>query len=140
MNFENKRVIVYAAHPIILQITIFRLEMIGIDAIAVSSDEEMTEAISDSLADVVLIDLDLRDSRGLFWIEKIAADEATSHIPIMCLSAHGDLEQAETAFKAGARAFLVTPYDPILLEKKLLNLLEQAEVIATERRLAEENV
>lgn len=137
MNIENKRVIVYVSHPTVLEITTFRLEMIGIDAVGVATDEEMTEAIAQEPPSAVLIDLDLQDSQGLYWIEKIAADENTSHIPIMCLSVQGDLGQAETAFKAGARGFLVAPYDPILLESKLLDLLENAELAAAERQTTE---
>lgn len=126
MNIEGKRVVVYAAHPTVIDVTIFRLELLGIDAIGVTSTEAMSQSLAAALPDAVLIDLDLDDNEGMRWTEKLAADECTSHIPILCLSSQGDLQEAEDAFKAGARAFLISPYDPIVLEDKLLALMEQA--------------
>ncbi|QDT11434.1 response regulator transcription factor [Planctomycetes bacterium K23_9] len=126
VNHESKRVIVYVANPTILDVTTFRLELIGMTAIAAGSDDQMAAEFSSALPDAVLIDLDLADGRGLYWVEKIASEECSSHIPIICVSTKGDLEQAEQAFKAGARGFLVAPYDPILLEEKLLGMLQQA--------------
>ena len=57
----------------------------------------------------------------------------------MCISEHGDLEQAETAFKAGGRGFLVAPYDPVVMEAKLLDLLQAAELAASSAAVAEKD-
>ncbi|MGB7345742.1 MAG: response regulator [Pirellulaceae bacterium] len=127
MSIENKRVVVYVAHSIVRDVTLFRLELLGIHAIGVGSDEEMQAELAAAVPDAVVFDLDLDDGAGLRWTEKIAADECTSHVPILCFSSRGDLQEAEDAFRAGARGFLIVPFDPIVFEDKLLNLIQQAQ-------------
>ena len=105
------------------EVTVFRLELLGMKVTPVDTEEAMTEALTSTLPDVVLIDLDLESGRGIRWVEQIASDECTAHVPIMCISSQGDLAEAESAFKAGARSFLISPYDPAILESKLQALL-----------------
>ena len=125
VNFEGKHVVVYAADATVLNVTLFRLELIGINAQGATSDAEMTQALEVAVPDAILIDIDLDEGDGLYWIEKVAADQHTSHVPVMCMSSRGDLPLAESAFKAGARGFLIIPFDPSLLERKLLGLFQQ---------------
>lgn len=42
----------------------------------------------------------------------------------MAFSSSGDLDDVERAFTAGAKEFVVTPYDPAVLQRKLQALLE----------------
>ena len=126
MNIEGKRVVVYVDNPTVLEVTVFRLQLLGMDVKGVSASEDMSAELETALPDAVLIDLDLPQGEGLRWTEKLAAEECTSHIPIMVLSCQGDLQEAEDAFKSGAREFLIAPYDPIVLEDKLLSLMQQA--------------
>lgn len=92
---------------------------------AARTADEMSSALAAGLPDAVLIDLDLDGGEGIRWVEKIASDECTSHIPIMCLSSRGDLVEVENAFNSGARSFLISPYDPVVLETKLVALLDR---------------
>ena len=135
MNIEGKRVVVYAASSTVMNVTIFRLELLGMEAIGVSSADEMTAALSAALPDAVLIDLDLADGEGMRWTEKIAGDECTSQIPILVISSQGDLQEAEEAYWAGARGFLIAPYDPVVLEVRLLDLMRQASERVVEAQL-----
>ena len=42
------------------------------------------------------------------------------------VSAGSDLEEVQRAYNAGADEFLVTPYDPLVLESKVQGLLSAA--------------
>lgn len=130
---ESSRILVYLAHPDVLRLTAFRLRLLGFDAIDVATDQQMSDAISEALPDLVIVDLDLEEGAGSKWIERLASDECTNHIPIMCVSKEGDLQDAETAFKAGAREFLLIPYDPVQLEDKVDHLLYQSQLKLQER-------
>lgn len=125
MNSKAKKILVYIAHPTVLEVTVFRLELLGMRPIGVSSSDEMSAALADGLPDAVLVDLDLEMGEGIRWVEQIASDECTSHIPVMCISSGGDLAEVENAFNAGAKSFLISPYDPIVLEQKLVALLDR---------------
>lgn len=124
MDIVGKRVIAYVSDETILDVILFRLEMIGVDAVGVSSDDEMSKQLEIAVPDAILIDLDLDEGTGLYWVEQIASDQHTSHVPMMCLSSVGELSTAENSFKAGASAFLIVPFDPLLLESKLQDLLQ----------------
>ncbi|OYP34434.1 two-component system response regulator [Rhodopirellula sp. MGV] len=123
MKPHTRHVLIYIAHPIVADVTEHRLGLLGIRVTNVHQDSEMAEAISGSLPDAVVVDLDLDQGAGLRWIESIASDECTSHIPILCLSSRGDLVEVEQAYKAGAIGFLVSPFDPIDLENKLIDAI-----------------
>ena len=129
---EKPRILVYLTHPTVLAVTGFRLRLLGMNAIEINTDKAMADAMAVALPDLVIIDLDLADDAGLRWIERLASDECTNHIPVMCLSTKGDLQDAEAAFKAGAREFLLIPYDPVLLEDKVDVLLHQSRLMAKE--------
>ncbi|MCA9138828.1 MAG: response regulator [Planctomycetales bacterium] len=124
MNSKKKRILVYIAEPLVLDVTVFRLELLGMAVAGAQTPEDLSDALATALPDAVIIDLDPETPDGMRWVEKIASDEVTSHVPIMCLSSRGDLIEAEQAFKAGARSLLISPYDPVLLEEKLAGMLE----------------
>ncbi|MEO1526865.1 MAG: response regulator [Planctomycetota bacterium] len=123
---QAERILVYIAHPTVLEVTAFRIELMGMTANAVRSGKEFSKSLSDSLPDAVILDLDLEVGEGMTWIETLASDECTSHVPIMCISSRGDLTEAEAAYKAGARSFLIAPYDPVVLDSKLRTMLDEA--------------
>ncbi|MEX2121098.1 MAG: hypothetical protein WD847_16015, partial [Pirellulales bacterium] len=56
--------------------------------------------------------------------QRLSSEERTSRVPIMAFSSSGDLDDVERAFTAGAKEFVVTPYDPAVLQRKLQALLE----------------
>jgi CheY-like chemotaxis protein len=47
----------------------------------------------------------------------------TSQIPVLFVSTHADLDDVQKAYNAGANAYLVTPYDPAVLEEKIEHLV-----------------
>lgn len=71
-------------------------------------------------------------SRRRLWFSRnyLSNDPRTSDLPIIYLSGSSDLEEVQRAYNAGADEFLVTPYDPLVLEKKVVGLLVAAEMRA----------
>lgn len=63
------------------------------------------------------------------FLNQLSNDPRTSEIPIIYLAASSDLEEVQRAYNAGADEFLVTPYDPLVLEKKVEGLLVATQAI-----------
>ncbi|MDM4016623.1 response regulator [Roseiconus lacunae] len=124
MKPHTEHVLIYIANPVVAEVTGHRLELLGLRVTSVSDGKEMSDSITASLPDAVIIDLDFDQGAGLRWIESIASDECTSHIPVLCLSSRGDLGEVEQAYRAGAIEFLVSPFDPVDLENKLIDALQ----------------
>ncbi len=126
MPHTIKPVLVFTSQPIISDITAYRLKLLNLDPLVVSDEEELNNELQTQLPSLLVLDLDLTQCDAIPIIERWSSDEATSQIPVLCLSSEGDLTKAERAFLAGAREFVVLPFDPIVLENKVLSLLEKA--------------
>jgi response regulator RpfG family c-di-GMP phosphodiesterase len=46
---------------------------------------------------------------------------------VLYLSPNSDLDEVQRAYNAGADEYLLTPFDPLILEKKVHDLLAAAE-------------
>ncbi len=130
MSEIKHRVFIFASDPIVAELTQFRLKLLDHDPIVISGEEELEEALNETLPSLFIIDLDLVETDAMQLIERFSSDEVTSRIPVMCMSQEGDMDRAEKAYLAGARDFLVIPYDPIVLERKVVGLLERAKAQA----------
>ena len=100
------RIIVYASHPILAALTQFRLRLLELAPVVVSSEQEWQSELLQSLPSLVIIDLELNSGMALSLIEQLACNEVTSRIPVLCM----------------------VPFDPILLENKVRQHLNQPEL------------
>jgi len=73
---------------------------------------------------LVILDIGLPDMSGLAVLEKIR--QSDSSVPVLIITAHGNLQNAVAAKKLGAEAYLVKPLDLQEVEKTLQQLLESA--------------
>jgi len=65
-------------------------------------------------------------SGGLAFLETVGRDEQTTTIPVIALSADAELDSVLRAYRAGATDYLVTPYNPRVLETKVEQLAASA--------------
>ena len=108
--------------PTLLEITAFRLELLGYQVESRDSAERAIEWLKDQLPNLIIVDHVLPGMDGVEFINRLSNDTRTSDIPIMFLSTNGDLEDVQKAYNAGADEYLVIPYDPIVLEAKVERL------------------
>lgn len=66
---------------------------------------------------------------GYELCKKIKEDIATSHIPVILLTARGDLDSTTMGYKLGADAYLAKPFDMELLMTVISNQLKNREAI-----------
>jgi DNA-binding NtrC family response regulator len=105
-----------------LQIVVRRL---GHDPSCAASGSLGLEKLEQSRPDLVILDIGLPDTSGLSVLARIR--ERDRAIPVLVITAHGNLENAVEARKRGASAYLVKPLDLRELERSLRSLLEQPE-------------
>lgn len=107
-------------------ITTFRLELLGYDVHWCRSGEAVLKSITDELPDLIIVDSVLPDMGSIQLLDRLSSDERTSRVPTMVLSTDADLDVVQRAFVAGAKDYLVTPYDPVVLERKIERMLAAA--------------
>ncbi len=72
--------------------------------------------------DVAVLDVMMPELDGLEVCRRLKAEPATSHIPVILLTARGSDEQRRLAQEAGAAAFLTKPFSPLALIKAIASL------------------
>lgn len=82
--------------------------------------------------DIVISDVMMPDMDGFEMCRKLKGDIATSHIPIILLSAKIGIEDKVEGLKGGAQAYLTKPIQPKVLYAQIESLLNNIQ-IAKER-------
>jgi CheY-like chemotaxis protein len=106
----------------LLEITAFRLELLGYGVVTQQSAERALEWLREQLPTLIIVDQVLPGMDGVEFINRLSNDTRTSEIPIMFLSTNADLEDVQRAYNAGADEYVVIPYDPLVLEAKIERL------------------
>lgn len=88
---------------LLLRLKLFR-------AVAFESADRFLEEVTPDSPGCLLLDLRMKGMSGLELQARMA--ERGFRMPIIIISAHGDVSAARTAFKAGAIDFLEKPLDP----------------------------
>jgi len=108
--------------PTLADITSFRLELLGYEVSVLHSAEDAINWLVDQLPHVILVGHFLPGMDGMEFLNRISNDVRTASIPTMLLSPNAELDQVQKAFNAGADHYLVTPFDPQVLESKVEQL------------------
>jgi len=97
-----------------------RLNEAGLVTEDVADGESLLAALAREPADLVLLDMRLPGATGLELLPRIKALDAT--LPVIMMTAYGEVETAVAAVRAGAHHFLEKPINL----PELLLLIEQA--------------
>ncbi|MDR2519156.1 MAG: sigma-54 dependent transcriptional regulator [Spirochaetaceae bacterium] len=98
------------------------LALEGIDSACAETGAEAQERLKKERFDAVLLDLKLPDMSGQEVLAWMGRQGIAS--PVVMISAHGQIADAVSALKSGAKDYLVKPFDPSDLVLKLRSLLE----------------
>ena len=81
------------------------------------------ELANEHMPDVILSDVMMPGMNGLELCSRLKGNIATSHIPIVLLTARTQNKQILEGLASGADDYLVKPFDPRILELKVANLI-----------------
>jgi DNA-binding response OmpR family regulator len=101
----------------------FTLRFAGHEVTTTTNGEEAYEAVQQLLPDLVLLDVRMPRMTGYEACEKIKANEKTSHIPVVFLSAKGQEAEVQTGLNVGALEYIVKPFAPEQLTEQIRSIL-----------------
>jgi len=127
MTGARQTVLLIEEEATLRDITTFRLELLGYEVTAKGSAEDAIAWLVNELPNMVIVGHFLPGMDGAEFVDRLSNDIRTSNLPVMFLSPNSDLDDVQRAFNAGADEYLVTPYDPLVLEKKINRLAEAAQ-------------
>jgi PAS domain S-box-containing protein len=104
------------------------MEKVGLQVNAVSSGAEALEALKavgsgETSLGLVLIDWNLPDLNGIVVVEKMKQDPRLAKIPIILMSGFGGEVLKEKAAHLGVEAFILKPFKPSELLRRLTQVL-----------------
>jgi CheY-like chemotaxis protein len=130
MSDQKPLILFVEEDPVLLEVTAFRLELLGYQVETHQSGERALEWLRDNMPTLIIVDHMLPGMDGTEFINRLSNDTRTSDIPIMFISTNGDLDDVQKAYNAGADEYLVIPYDPIVLESKVERLASVATAVS----------
>ena len=122
MSRRTPQILLIEEDPTLLEITAFRLELLGYELVKAESAEKALDWLQNNLPTLVIVDQFLPDMDGIEFLNRLSNDVRTSEIPVIFLSVNSDLDDVQKAYNAGADEYLVIPYDPVVLESKVEQL------------------
>lgn len=99
------------------------------EVLTASNPNQIDALLSASPIDLVILDMNFKagvnnGNEGLFWLQRILEKEP--RMPVIMLTAYGDVGLAVKAMKIGATDFILKPWDNIKLIKVINNALKES--------------
>lgn len=133
MSHTRSRLLVVHSDQQLAAILTYRLQLLGYE---VETSESTSGAWAHATAFKpagILLDIDGSRFEALDLIEQFSSDVDTADVPVMVMSTDADLDLVEKVWRAGAVAFLVTPFDPEVLEQKVDGMLREAVAVKDQK-------
>jgi CheY-like chemotaxis protein len=122
MSNNRKQILVIEEEPILLDIVAFRLELLGYEVETQDGGGSALTWLAEHVPDLIAVG-HLGDVEPVEFLNRISDDPRTSQTPVLYFSPNSDLDEVQRAYNAGADEYLLTPFDPLILEKKVHDLL-----------------
>jgi CheY-like chemotaxis protein len=120
------RILIADDEPDIRELIRFTLMFAGHEVTATANGEEAWLTALTLLPDLVLLDVRMPRMTGYEACERIKADPATAHIPVVFLSAKGQEVEVQTGLEAGAAEYILKPFSPDQLSERVRQILAGA--------------
>ncbi len=122
-----------------------RLRREGYEEVTVASNgREALDLIASRPFDLILLDIMMPEMNGYQVLERLKADDALRHMPVIMISAISELDSVVRCIELGAEDYLPKPFNSVLLrarigaslERKRLHDREAAHLAEIERQRA----
>jgi DNA-binding response OmpR family regulator len=122
----NETILIIEDEPQMLRLLGLTLEREGYRIAAAQTAVATRAQLQKTTPDLIILDVMLPDMSGLALCQELRQQPATAAIPILMLSALGQVSDKVAGLKAGADEYVVKPIDSIELVARVGSLLERA--------------
>lgn len=133
---SRQRVLVVDDEASIRRILETRLKMVGYDVVTAEDGEEAVDVYNKTAPDLVILDVMMPKMDGYGVTREI---RRTSDVPIIILTALGDVSERITGLELGADDYVIKPFSPKELEARVKAVLRRTttkEVVAPTSKTA----
>jgi CheY-like chemotaxis protein len=95
------------------------LTEIGVEPVEAENGLEALEIMASTPVDVVLLDLLMPELDGYGTLERLRADDALRHVPVIVITAVDELDSVVRCIELGATDYLPKPFEPAILRARV---------------------
>ncbi len=125
MGEPGFKILIIDDDPLNVDLLEQELADLGYSTVSASNGASGVEMVLQHMPDLVLLDIMMPVMDGFSVLSKLKTDPQTRGIPVVIVSALGDLHSIIRGIEMGAEDFLPKPFDPILLRARLANGLQK---------------
>ncbi|MFQ5951840.1 MAG: response regulator [Candidatus Omnitrophota bacterium] len=118
------KILIIDDEPSVVKMVEFRLKKDGFDVITAQNGAEGLEKAKAESPDIILLDILMPEMDGHETLLRLKDSAETRSIPVIMLTAKGQIEDIERSSKEGAMDYISKPYDPVVLLSKIRKALE----------------
>lgn len=123
-------ILVVDDHHVMRKTIAYFLRQLGITNILFAEDGEAAwKIINDTRVDLLLLDWNMPHMSGLDLLERIRQSEAYEEMPVVMVTAESGEEHVLSAIAAGVTDYIVKPFAPIVLHKKVAEVVARPAVV-----------
>ena len=120
---DKKNILIVDDEPHIVNLVKLSLDKRKYDVSGAYSAREALRLIDSHIPDVIIVDLMMPGVNGYELCQSLRENLKTKQIPIIILSAKGQMNDKLHAIDVGADDYITKPFDPMELERRIkLNL------------------
>lgn len=119
------KILIAEDEPDIRDLIAFTLRFAGHEVVAVANGIEALDAVFRETPDLVLMDVRMPQMTGYEACRRMKNDPAIRDIPVVFLSAKGQESEINEGLEAGAQEYLLKPFAPDQLAKRVNDLLAE---------------
>jgi two-component system phosphate regulon response regulator PhoB len=116
-----KKILIVDDQPQIRELVAITLQLSSYQILLAENGQQAIEIAQTEHPDVILLDVMLSgsDLDGLEVCRRLKKNPATEDIPIVLLTAHGQMSDIEAGKAVGADDYFIKPFSPTALMKKI---------------------
>jgi DNA-binding response OmpR family regulator len=121
----SDKVLIVDDEPNVLRMLGYALEVAGYAITTAQTGMEALGKVEIEQPDLVILDIMMPDMSGIEVCQQLRANPGTAHLPVIILSARGQVVDKIGGFKAGADEYVTKPVDPDEMIVRVAALLER---------------
>jgi two-component system, OmpR family, phosphate regulon response regulator PhoB len=124
---EGAHLLLVDDDPDIRQVVAAMLDSVGLVVSSVETAEEALTEVGTNAFDLLVLDWNLPGMSGVDLCKALRRDPATSHLPILFLTANASSQDMVDAFACGADDYVVKPFRAPELGARIFSLLRRVQ-------------
>ena len=102
------------------------LELRGYEVTTAKNGREALRVLEKSIPNLIICDVMMPEMDGYAFVKRVRDNPQTSYLPVLFLSAKGQIQDRVTGLNTGADVYMIKPFEPDELVAQIEASLKQA--------------